>query len=220
MPPTAQPPPRDPVESRRITFALVGSTALFFALATAFVMDLWGRPEMPARVPLVDTKFLDQTASRRSYADLVRAKEDLSDFDCYVCHEKDKPPPVKLDATGKVIIPEEHENIVMAHGSHNRNNLCYNCHNDQNLETLHVRAGPDLRWDQSTQLCGSCHGPTLRDWEAGVHGRTSGNWDRRNGQSFHRLDCVNCHNPHQPGIPGREPAPGPNLLRPGKPAAH
>jgi hypothetical protein len=35
---------------------------------------------------------------RRSYADLVRAKEDLSDFDCYACHEKNKPPVLRYDA--------------------------------------------------------------------------------------------------------------------------
>ena len=61
-------------------------------------------------------------------------------------------------------------------------------------------------------MCGSCHGPTYRDWEAGVHGRTSGYWDRSLGP-MDRKACVNCHNPHAPHFPGRPPAPGPHPLR-------
>lgn len=214
------PPAPEEQAVRRTNRALGLTTIGFLLLGAGMIAGLRdGAAPRPA-LALVDPAFLDVTAWRSSYADLVRAGEDLSDFKCYVCHEKDQPPPLQFDAQHNLLIPDEHGNITMGHGTHNRNNLCYNCHNEANLETLHVRAGPELRWDQSTQLCGSCHGPTLRDWEGGVHGRTNGHWDRRNGQSFHRLDCVNCHNPHQPSIPGREPAPGPNLLRPGKPAAH
>ena len=45
----------------------------------------------------------------------------------------------------------------------------------------------------------------LRDWRVGTHGKRVGNWE--GGEKTYYL-CVNCHNPHQPGIPGREPAPG------------
>ena len=85
----------------------------------------------------------------------------------------------------------------MAHGSHDRNNLCYNCHNEQNLLTLQVRDGREIKFDNIPQLCGSCHGPTLRDWDAGAHGRTSGYWNRSMGD-IQRLSCANCHNPHSP----------------------
>jgi len=101
---------------------------------------------------------------------------------------------------------------VMGHGTHGRNNNCFNCHNDENLLRLQPRDGRELKFEESTLLCGSCHGPTYRDWEAGMHGRTSGYWERSLGP-FKKQDCVNCHNPHSPKFPGRQPAPPPNYLR-------
>ena len=190
---------------------LVGVTAIFLCLA-GFVRA-GARNPLPPRpaIPLVDPAFLDTSPWRQTYGDLVKAKEDLSDYDCYACHEKNKPPPIRFDAKGTIVIPKEHSNIVMGHGSHDRNNLCYNCHNEQNLETLQVRDGRQVKFDNIPPLCGSCHGPTLRDWEAGAHGRTNGYWDRSQGAA-QRLVCANCHDPHAPRIPTRAPAPGPHSL--------
>lgn len=196
---------------------LLGITGAFVGLVAVLLTSTWGQPPPKADIPLVDPAFLDTTASRRSYADLVRAKEDLSDYSCYVCHERGVPPQLKFDDDHNVIVPDEHANIVMGHGTHKRNNHCFNCHNEANRETFHIRDGRDLGFAESSLLCGSCHGPTLRDWEAGAHGRISGYWDKTKGEA-HRLDCVNCHDPHSPRIPSRRPAPGPNPLHP--PAKH
>jgi formate-dependent nitrite reductase cytochrome c552 subunit len=185
---------------------------LFALLACAFFFDLRGRPVAPPSIALVATNFLDTATVRRSYADLVRAKEDLSDFDCYVCHEKGKPPTLRFDTNQVLVIPKEHADVVMGHGSHGRNNNCFNCHNETNLELLQTRDGRPVKLSDSPQLCGSCHGPTYRDWEAGVHGRVSGYWDQKLGPA-ERKQCVNCHNPHSPKFPGRKPAPGPHPLR-------
>jgi len=191
---------------------LVALTAAFGGLALLFVADLWGHTPAGPKIPLVDPVFLETKPWRNSYSDMVGAKEDMSDYDCYACHEKAKPPPIRFDANHRIIIPKEHANIEMSHGSHDRNNLCYNCHHEANLLTLQVRDGRELKFDNSTPLCGSCHGPTYRDWEAGAHGRTSGHWDAKRG-AISRLACVNCHNPHAPHIPTRPPAPGPHSLR-------
>jgi len=203
----------------RTNYWLGGITAAFLGLGSFFVFSAASPPPpKPAAIPLVDKKFLDPSPWRQTYADLVKAKEDLSDYDCYACHEQKKPPVIRFDAAGKVLVPQEHANIVMGHGSHDRNNLCYNCHNEQNLTTLQVRDGNVVKFDNIPTLCGSCHGPTLRDWEAGAHGRTGGYWDRSQGAP-QRLVCANCHNPHSPRIPTREPAPPPHLLH-GNPATH
>jgi len=106
----------------------------------------------------------------------------------------------------------------MGHGQHGRNNNCFNCHNETNLTLLQPRDGRPLTFADSSPLCGSCHGPTYRDWEAGAHGRISGYWDRAQGP-FKRQNCVNCHNPHSPKFPPRKPAPGPHLLHGQLPAA-
>jgi hypothetical protein len=187
------------------------------ALAGAFLVSPLGG--LPAResIPLVDTNFLSKATARQSYADLIAAKEDLSDFDCYACHEKGKAPPLRFDTNQNLIIPKEHPDIVMHHGSHERNNNCFNCHDELNLELLQTRDKRELKLSDSAPLCGSCHGPTYRDWEAGVHGRTGGYWDRALG-AMDRKRCVNCHNPHSPKFPGRPPAPGPHPLRGGETA--
>lgn len=201
-----------PAPGSRTNLWLGGVALLFFGLAALFAKNLWGRVEPQREIALVDKKFLETTPWRKTYADLVKAKEDLSDYDCYGCHEKGKPPPIRFDEKNKIIIPKEHSNIVMGHGSHDRNDHCFNCHNEQNLVTLQARAGHDVKFDNIPALCGSCHGPTYRDWEAGAHGRISGYWDRKSGAA-ERLSCANCHNPHAPRIGVREPAPGPHPLR-------
>lgn len=196
---------------------LTGLTVGFAALAVALVLNLWGRPAPLPEIPLVDPQFTNTATVRTNLAELIRLKEDLSDFDCYACHDRKQPPLLRFDAEHRLIVPKEHEDIVMGHGQHNRNNLCFNCHDEANLELLQTRDGRELKLAESTPLCGSCHGPTYRDWDAGAHGRTSGYWDRTQG-AFERKDCVACHNPHSPRFPGRPPAPGPHPLRgPGKP---
>jgi uncharacterized CHY-type Zn-finger protein len=196
----------------RTNAVLVVLAVGFLGLGFLLYRNLWGHPPKPREIALVDPAFLEPTPWRRTYVDLVKAKEDLSDYDCYGCHERDKPPPLRFDDQQKLIIPKEHSDIVMGHGSHDRNNLCYNCHNEQNLVTLQVRDGRVVKFDEIPLLCGSCHGPTYRDWEAGAHGRTSGYWNRNEGP-IQRLSCANCHNPHAPRIPTRQPAPGPHPLR-------
>jgi uncharacterized CHY-type Zn-finger protein len=196
----------------RTDLFLAGIAVAFVGLAGLFAAAPWGGPAAVKKNPPVDRAFLETTPWRRTYADLARAKEDLSDYDCYTCHEKKNPPPIRFDENHKIVIPTEHANIVMGHGSHDRNNLCYNCHNEQNLLTLQVRDGREVKFDNIPPLCGSCHGPTLRDWDAGAHGRTNGYWDRAKGD-IERLSCANCHNPHAPRIPTRAPAPGPHSLR-------
>ena len=185
----------------------------FLILTVIFLFDPWDYPAKSASIPLVDSNFISTATARVSAADLVRSGGDLSGLDCYACHEKNKPPKLKLDADGDVIVPKEHDDIVMAHGRHHRNNNCFNCNDESNLELLQTRDGRHLKIVESPALCGSCHGPTYRDWEAGVHGRTSGYWRRELG-AIDRKVCTSCHNPHAPAFPSRAPAPGPHLLHP------
>jgi hypothetical protein len=190
---------------------LTGLAVIFTGLTVAFwTKDPAAKP-LPT-IPLVDPTLLAPTTFRTSYLQLVRLKADLSDFDCYTCHTKGKPPTLRFDTNQVIIIPQEHADVVMAHGGHNRNNNCFNCHDEQNLERLQTRDGRALPFSESPPLCGSCHGPTYRDWEAGVHGRTGGYWKRSVGAA-NRLLCVDCHDPHHPKIPSRQPFPGPHPLR-------
>jgi uncharacterized CHY-type Zn-finger protein len=197
----------------RTSTVLLVLAVVLLALGLKFASGFGPRLPAQREVPLVDPQFLETATIRKSYAELVRTKADLSDFDCYACHEKGKPPTLRFDAQHNLIVPQEHKDVVMGHGTHNRNNNCFNCHDEQNLELLQARDGRQIKLAESPLLCGSCHGPTYRDWEAGAHGRTGGYWNRAAGP-IQRKICVDCHNPHSPKIPPRKPAPGPHLLHP------
>ena len=197
----------------RTSWVLTGLSLAFVGLAAAFGLGLPGRSASLPPIPLVDTNFISTATARMSAADLIRSGGDTSGLDCYACHERNKPLKLKLDAEGNVIVPKEHDDIVMGHGRHKRNNNCFNCHDETNLELLQTRDGRHLKLVESPALCGSCHGPTYRVWEAGVHGRTSGYWKRDQG-AIDRKVCTSCHNPHSPPFPSRQPAPAPHPLHP------
>lgn len=203
----------------RITLA--GLAVLFLALSVAFRWNLWGRPETLPTLPLVDPQFTNTATVRVSAAELIRTGGDTSGQDCYACHDKAKPPQVKLDEHNNVVLPEEHKDLTLAHGRNKRNDHCYNCHDSANLDQLLTRDGRRLKLTESIHLCASCHGPTYRDWEAGIHGRTSGYWNRQLGEAT-KQECASCHDPHSPAFPSRPPAPAPHPLHPnpGQTTAH
>ncbi|MEW6161513.1 MAG: cytochrome c3 family protein [Verrucomicrobiota bacterium] len=197
----------------KTALVLAGWAGVFLGAAAAFRADLWGRPEPLPAIPLVDPAFTNTTTVRLSAAELIKSGEDTSGFDCYACHDKKEPPDLHIDAQGLVVLPKEHEDLVMRHGRSNRNMNCYNCHDRDNLDKLKTRDGKLFSFEESTQLCASCHGPTYRDWEIGVHGRVSGYWNRDLG-SASRKECASCHHPHAPAFPEVKPAPGPHPLHP------
>jgi predicted CXXCH cytochrome family protein len=152
-------------------------------------------------------KFDDQHRAilPKEHADLIIAMRNCSE-----CHSAARP--VKLEYTddGTVIIPEAHRNLAaMAHGRNARNENCYTCHEQDHLDRLHTPEGAELTFDQATLLCAGCHGPNYRDWEAGIHGRTSGHWDRTAGP-ITRQECTSCHDPHAPAFTGLIPMPAPH----------
>jgi uncharacterized CHY-type Zn-finger protein len=205
-------------ETTRASAVLLGLAVVFLFVALAFARHQGATAPSRAGIPLVDPALITPSTIRTSYVQLIQMKADLSDFDCYACHEKGKPPVLRFDTNQNLIIPQEHSDIVMAHGRHNRNNNCFNCHNELDLTLLQTRDRHQVRLEDSPPLCGSCHGPTYRDWEAGAHGRIGGYWDHNRGAAKRQI-CVDCHNPHSPKIPPRKPLPGPHPLRSAERAA-
>lgn len=204
-------------DESKATLALVAVAALFLALGLFFRLDLWGHSQPQPMAELVDPKFTNVATVRMSAGELKLSGGDASGLDCYACHEKGKVPKITMDDQGQFILPEEHNDLVMRHGQHSRNIHCYNCHDPENLDQLKTREGKNYPFEQSTLLCASCHGPTYRDWEKGIHGRTSGFWDRTQGPAT-KAECASCHHPHAPAFPSLAPAPGPGGLYPRNPA--
>lgn len=119
-------------------------------------------------------------------------------FPCSECHNEDMPPnPQRRE------LEEFHDDIVFKHDAKNR--WCLDCHDAQNRDKLHLADGRLVDFKESYILCGQCHGPKLRDWRNGVHGRRTGSW---NGQKKYLL-CAHCHNPHSPRFKKMKPEPVP-----------
>ena len=110
----------------------------------------------------------------------------------------------------------QHQNLGLDHGMNER---CFNCHSEEDRNMLVLHGEEQISFDQVELLCAKCHGPTYRDWQAGMHGKTLGSWDRES-PDFRRLVCTECHDPHAPAFDPIAPLPGPNTLRMGEPSGH
>ena len=134
--------------------------AVFGCLAVAFVFNLFGQPPRLPVIPAVDPGFTNTSPNRVSIAERLRSGDDSPSLDCYLCHDKKVTLKLRFDANNNIVVPEEHQDIVMGHGRHNRNNQCFNCHDERDLQLLQTRDGRQLKLAESTPLCGSCHGST------------------------------------------------------------
>ncbi len=172
---------------------------------------LWGMDltDMPTtKASTVPIQLLSTAPRRAVLSDPAMITLDGFERTCMDCHRL---------FPARDMAPEEllkHGHIVLDHGI---NNLCRNCHytEDRNLLVLHD--GRPIGYDDVVVLCAKCHGPTFRDWERGMHGRTNGYWDAAQGEP-RRLGCTECHDPHNPRVPAMDPMrplPPPNTIRMG-----
>ena len=132
----------------------------------------------------------------------------FSRMNCAACHDPAEKVELKWDVEGHVLVPKAQMDDVPRHGRTIGNDHCFNCHDPTNLTELRTAGGKKLKLTESTLLCASCHGPSYRDWEAGVHGRRNGFWDTKLGVN-ERKDCTSCHDPHAPAIRTLKPLPPP-----------
>jgi len=117
-------------------------------------------------------------------------------FPCSECHGEMETNPERREL-------EAHEDIVLNHAEKNR--WCLDCHDAGNRDMLHLADGELVDFKESYRLCGQCHGPKLRDWRNGIHGRRTGFWQ---GEKRYLL-CAHCHNPHSPRFKSLKPEPPP-----------
>jgi len=124
---------------------------------------------------------------------------------CSECHRLFGTPPEE----NRTLI--QHKDIVLAHGMNRR---CLNCHYGADRDKLVLHDGTLVDFNETPRLCSNCHGTVYRDWQLGMHGKTTGSWDTSNGNQ-QRLACNECHDPHAPRYQAFEPLPGPVTLRMG-----
>lgn len=118
-------------------------------------------------------------------------------FPCSDCHDGSD-----VDTNPRPLT-EAHTRIILKHDEKHR--WCLDCHDAKERDKLRLASGKLIDFTQSYLLCGQCHGPTLRDWKVGVHGKRTGSWS---GKKEYLL-CAHCHNPHSPGFAPLKPLPPP-----------
>lgn len=138
---------------------------------------------------------LFDTAPVRGDLRPLRLHLDGDEYECSMCHDG-------FDSASQTdSLKGEHASITMNHGLDQH---CLHCHNPKNEGTYLDHDGSEIPDDQTTRLCGKCHGVNYKDWQIGVHGRRGGFWDSRFGERV-VLDCIQCHDPHDPQFPALPP---------------
>jgi hypothetical protein len=117
-------------------------------------------------------------------------------YPCSDCHANLDP-----DPTPRAL--EDHAQIALDHGP--RDHWCFDCHQADDRDVLHLAGGRRIPFSESYRLCGQCHGDKYRDWRVGVHGKRTGSWS---GEKQYLL-CAHCHNPHAPRFRPLAPLPPP-----------
>ncbi|WP_431165093.1 cytochrome c3 family protein [Tenacibaculum halocynthiae] len=122
-------------------------------------------------------------------------KGKIKSYACTECHTK----PLKdMQSTD---IKKAHWNIKLNHANQETMN-CTTCHNGKDMNNLKSLTGHTIDFNKSFKLCSQCHQKEYKDWTGGAHGKRIGGW----APPRVSMTCVNCHNPHSPGIDTKWPA--------------
>lgn len=171
-----------------------GWAILALALLTAaLASDVIGRSVERAEPAPLAPELSDPALARPAPKEML-----LDGAPCSSCHDGSE----KLagDPRRKGVF---HETVETSHG---RNQHCFNCHHRTQPGELADYDGSLIRFSRSELLCAKCHGPTFRDWSAGVHGRRSGGW-----RDPKAAPCLACHDPHSPEFKSMTAAPAPRI---------
>lgn len=153
-------------------------------------------PAAQPQVGLATDSHLNKTPPRETKGlDLVKLGWT---YNCMECHKLLKQPKWKYDRP-----MVEHQDIKLQHGN---NRFCLNCHHPANRNAFVDYDGSEIKQADVVMLCAKCHGTTYRDWQAGVHGRQNGYWNKEMGEST-KLRCIQCHDPHHPVFQPMKPLP-------------
>ena len=175
-------------------------TAILFAGASLFLTLLLSMGALPSFKKSTPARFPEGEAAETESNLIAVARPPFSPdiFPCSECHS----PEDAIDPTPRPV-PDHEETVVFNHDSQNR--WCLDCHDSKDRDKLHLADGRLISFEESYKLCGQCHGPELRDWKRGIHGKRTGSWS---GQKEYLL-CAHCHDPHSPAIKQIEPLPPP-----------
>ncbi len=183
-----------------------GIPLVLLALAGVFLFSPFQLDDPIPEPVQVDRASLGASPIRVAMHDPATIKVATFDMKCMECHalfENTKMVPRNIS---------RHRNIVLDHGV---NNNCFNCHDAERRDRLAMGGGKTVGYDEVSQFCGKCHGPTWRNWQRGIHGKDIGSWSADDPRRV-RYECTDCHDPHAPAYSLVLPLPGPNTIRMGQ----
>ena len=188
-------------------FTSIVMTVCFVALVLWFLLGSPFGTVPETDVEIVTAADIEVKPVRQVLSDEPYTKIASMDMHCMNCHMLfDSRPETPRRLT-------QHTHIVLDHGLNDR---CFNCHDNEQRDRLVLRGGKTIPYTEVALLCAKCHGPTYRDWQMGMHGKSMHGWDPEDPNRT-RLRCSECHDPHAPAFKAYHPLPGPNTLRMGDP---
>lgn len=142
---------------------------------------------VPHAEPVGRVGAVEQTSDEREI-ELVARTPYLPTYPCgEQCHEDRTP-----DPTPRPLVTF-HAGRTVSHGP--ALDFCDDCHDLDDVDSLVLLDGTTrVGFDSSDGLCAQCHGSVHDDWEAGIHGISTGGWRGR----IERRLCTACHDPHAP----------------------
>lgn len=126
-------------------------------------------------------------------------------YRCIDCHQDFK---TRTDARE---MTSEHRELYYDHIKGER--WCFFCHYEdlEKRDRIKLPGGIYRGAADMVKLCSQCHGEKNREWEIGIHGKTTGSWLTYGDLKQQRKSCEQCHSPHHPRSFKIIPLPGPRL---------
>lgn len=143
--------------------------------------------QLPPVQPLTESVVLANSPYQGGRFWVETRKDDMARFKCSQCHNDEN----VTEANAAKIA---HGDIVLVHGSEEKQLSCYTCHNRKERDYLTSEVEEKLDMDHSYELCGQCHFRQKKDWVGGAHGKRVTYWA---GERVVK-SCASCHNPHAP----------------------
>ena len=131
---------------------------------------------------------------------VVPRKPELTYYPCTQCHEFMTPNPVVRE----LFSPHPSE---LDHGDQRM--WCLTCHKIDDRNSLTNLLGEPVDFDNTADVCASCHMQRHKDWVSGGHGKRQAIWKGKRVI----YSCAHCHDPHNPPIEPRAPKPLPPVRK-------